>query len=1193
MHNNRNRKLGSLLTVCLTVSQLLASEHHGVVKSGGIPIPGATVTATQGDKKVVTTTDDQGAYAFPNLADGVWNVEIEMLGFAPSKLEIGVAPNAPSPSWEVKLLSASDLKAKLAPPPPAESAASAAPTPAASTPAAPGPDAPKPAASTQTAQQDRPRLNRAPNAQGQQAAGRGGRGNTGFQRVDVNASGNAAENGNAANDLGDMANGSDLAQSANDALVIGGSVSSGVGMPAGENDWAFGGRGPGGFGPDGGFGPGMGFGPGGGGIGAGDGTNNNNGDNGPGGGRGGVGGPGGRGGPMMAGGGPGGRGGFGGPGGGFGGGFGGPGGGRGGFGGPGGGRGGRDGGRGAAAGRNMNAFGNGRRNPRMRYNGNLAIIEDNSALNARQFSITGQDTPKPSTQNARITAVFGGPLKIPHLVSGQKTTFNVNYQFARSRNGSTITTLMPSEAIRNGDFSQAVNLQGQPVTIFDPNTGSPFPGNIIPQNRISTQALGLLAFYPLPNFTSSNLRYNYQTALVNSSNQDNVNARISHTVNTKNQINGNFSFQHADGNNINVFGFTGGSSQRALNTGVNWTYHFTTRNINTFGVNFSRNTQTTSPFFANRVNVSGNLGITGNNQDPNYWGPPSLTFSNAFSSLSDQSTSLNRAQTIAINDAVRWFHKTHNFTFGGDFRRVLNNPLSQQNPRGTFGFTGTNTALNGIGGYDFADFLLGLPDTSQIAYGNADKYFRSHWLSAYMTDDWRLSSQLSLNLGFRWDYQMPTTEKYGRLVNLNIGSGFSTAQTVCATTVAGCLPAAQAGYPDALVKGDPRAIQPRVGYAWRPLKKGTLVIRGGYGLYYNTSVFQALVNQMAQQSPLSYSLIDSSSIVPLTLANGFPLVTTTPITTFAVDPNFRIGYAQVWQTAIQQNLPWSLVGTVTYSGAKGTHQAQEFIPNSAPAGSTPACASCPTNFYYMTTGGNTISNNLWLQLMRRFRSGFSGNLSYQHANSIDNSAAGGGGRGGGQGGARVVAQNWLDLDAERARTSGIRSNTLNASMQFSTGMGGRGGALRNGFTGRLLRGWTVMNTFSFASGAPLTPTVLSRTLGGTGITGPLRATYTGLPVFLDDGVLNPAAFIAPLPGTYGNAGRNIITGPNLFSMNSSLSRTIRFGERRNVDLRVDARNVLNHVSFNSWNTTVGSTQYGLPTGAAAMRSMSATMRFRF
>src|SRR5690242_4010612 len=90
---------GRLMAACLAVTALLASEHHGVVKSGGLPIPGATVTATQGDKKQVTTTDEKGAYAFPELADGVWTLQVEMLGFAKSSLEIGVAANAPSPEW--------------------------------------------------------------------------------------------------------------------------------------------------------------------------------------------------------------------------------------------------------------------------------------------------------------------------------------------------------------------------------------------------------------------------------------------------------------------------------------------------------------------------------------------------------------------------------------------------------------------------------------------------------------------------------------------------------------------------------------------------------------------------------------------------------------------------------------------------------------------------------------------------------------------------------------------------------------------------------------------------------------------------------------------------------------------------------------------------------------------------------------
>jgi trimeric autotransporter adhesin len=1174
---------GCLAAVLLAGAALFASEHHGVVQSGGLPVPGATVTATQGSKKLVTTTDDQGAYGFADLPDGVWTITVDMLGFAKLSEEVGVAAMAPSPTWNLKLLSAAEVKsavAALKTPAPAAPAtivtASAQPAPAA--PAKNDETKPNPTA-TASVQPDKPAA--APAAGGRGTAngsrpsirsavaqnGRGGQ--NGFQRMDVNASQDAGAAGQ--QDAQPEMASPDLAQSSNDAFVVGGSISSGVAMPQ-QNDW-FGGRGPGDgmFGP-GGMGMGMG-GPGGDGMQSQDGAPAGGGRGGPGGG-----GPGG------------GRGGFGGPGGGGpgGGGFGG-GGGRGNFAG---GRGGRDGQNGRG-GRNTNAFGNGRRDARMRYNGNIAVIYDNSAMDARSFSLTGQDTPKPSTANARMTAMFGGPLKIPHLLDGKKTTFNVNYQFTRARTGNVISSLVPTADERAGNFANVTDLQGKPVTIYDPTSGIPFTGNSIPQNRISPQATGLLAFYPLPNFSGTNQRYNYQTSLVGVNNQDNVNTRISHTVNTKNQINGNFSYQRADGSSPNLFNFVTSNHQSAYNTGVNWTYHFTTRLFNTASLNFSRNSQSTTPFFANRTNISGELGITGNDQNPNFWGPPSLGFANGFASLSDGNTVFNRAQTTAFSESVRWFHDKHNFTFGGDTRRILNSPISQQNPRGSFNFTGSLTSLNGVGGFDMADFLLGLPATSNIAYGNADKYFNNGWYSLYGTDDWRLTTKLSLTLGLRWDYQLPTTEKYGRLVNMNIGPGFTTATAVCATSVAGCTPASQAGFTNSLMNGDAREIQPRIGFAWRPINKGTLVIRGGYGLYYNTTAYQSIVSQMSQQSPLSYSLIDSAAIVPLTLANGFPVVNKTPVTTFAVDPNFRIGYVHSWQLAVQQNLPWSLVGTVTYSGAKGTHQMQEFIPNSAPAGTTYYCTTCPSNFYYMTTGGNTISNNIWLQLQRRFRSGFSGNLMYMHANSIDDGSAGGGGRGGGNGSAALIAQNWLDLDAERARSSGIREHTMNAMMQYSTGMGARGGALMKGLKGTLLRDWTVTSTFTVASGAPLTPGVISKALGGTGIIGPLRANYTGLPVYNPDGTLNPAAFGLPTAGTYGDAGRNTITGPMIFSMNASAGRIIRIGERKSVDLRIDSRNPLNHVVFTSWNTTVGSTQFGLPSSVNPMRSLTATLRFRF
>lgn len=1171
---------GRILAVWVGAAGLLASEHHGVVQAGGMPVPGATVTAVQGDKKQATTTDDNGAYSFPDLEDGVWTIQVEMLGFGKISREVGIAPEAPSPTWELKMLSAADLKKSLAPAP--------APAPAmtAAAPATPAPPKTNPTAAA------------APAPGGGRGNGNGfggGRGGPGgnrpsiraaaqqansFQRLDVNSTGDLASAGADTNIGMPQDNGT----GAGDAMVINGSVNQDLGM-AQQNDWGPGG--PGGFGGRGGDMGGFG-GPGGMAV-------INGGPGGDNAGAPAVGGPGGRGGP----GGPGGfgGGGFGGPGGrgGFGGGFGGPGG-RG-FGGPGG-RGGRDGGRGGR-GPNNASFGNGRRNARPRYNTNVAFTLDNSIWDARPYSLTGADTPKPATANARMTASTGGPLKIPHVLSGDKTTFFLNYQLTRSRTGSTSSNLVPTLDERNGIFTGLLNPQTlQPVTIYDPTTGNPFPNNVIPQSRISSQALGLLNYYPLPNLIG-NSRYNYQVPLVNTTNQDNVNLRIMQTINAKNQVNGGVGYQRQNLVTPNQagFGFNDTTAQSAVNANVSYIYHITTRVIDTLGYNFSRNTQRATPYFANTTNVSGELGITGNYQAPNFYGPPSLGFSNSsFAGLSDGNLAVNRAQTSALSNTVLWIHGTHNVRIGGDFRRQQSNPISQSNPRGNFGFTGAATG-NGAGGvgFDFADFLLGLPDTSTIAYGNADKYFRNSWFDAYAQDDWRITTKLSLQLGLRWEYQAPINELYGRLVNLNVGPNYSSFTTLCATPPATatsggtCQPGSSVGLPGSLVRTNPHEFQPRIGLAWRPFPKHSTVVRGGYGVYYNTSVYQSIAQSMAQQSPLSYTLNDTSALGLLTLANGFPQLNPVRLSTFAIDPNFQLGFLHYWQVSVQQNLPAALVSTFTYAGNKGTHQPQTFVPNSN-AGTVPypcvVAATCPSNMIYETSGGNSTLEMASAQLQRRFRSGFSGNVIYTFAHAIDE------GNVGGRGGAGSIAQNWLDLNAERANSSLVRRHSLSVQSQYSTGVGTRGGALLKGWKGTLLKDWTLITNINVSSGPFLTPTILSRTLGGSAITGPLRADLTGQPLFLD-GSLNPLAFQTPAVGAYGNAGRDIIQGPTTFSLNASAGRIFRVGERRNIDLRFDSTNALNHVNFRSYNTAFGSAQFGLLQSPSAMRVFTATLRFRF
>ena len=204
------------------------------------------------------------------------------------------------------------------------------------------------------------------------------------------------------------------------------------------------------------------------------------------------------------------------------------------------------------------AFGNNRRG-RALYNGGFAIVSDNSALNARPYSLTGQDTPNPSYNRVTTGFNFGGPLRIPKLVRNGPNFF-FGYQRTQNRNASVQSGLMPTDAQRRGDLSQTS------TPIIDPLTGTPFAGNQIPLNRISPQAAALLNLYPSPNFQST--RYNYQTALVGTMHQDSMQVRLNRSLNARNQIAGDFAMQRTASDDPNLMRFLDTNRTLGLNSSV-------------------------------------------------------------------------------------------------------------------------------------------------------------------------------------------------------------------------------------------------------------------------------------------------------------------------------------------------------------------------------------------------------------------------------------------------------------------------------------------------------------------------------------------------------------------------------------------------------------------------------------------------
>ncbi|MGH9430279.1 MAG: carboxypeptidase regulatory-like domain-containing protein [Terriglobia bacterium] len=858
------------------------------------------------------------------------------------------------------------------------------------------------------------------------------------------------------------------------------------------------------------------------------------------------------------------------------------------------------------------AFGNYRSGPGGLYNGGIGVILDNSALDAAPYSLSGQKTAKPAYNRVTALASFGGPLRIPHLLPNGPMVF-VGYQWTRDVNFTTLSALVPDLAERNGDFSDVLNLLGQPVQIFNPTTGLPFAGNVIPQSTISPQARALLNLYPQPNF-SGNPKYNYQAPIVSNTDQDALQSRFDQMLGAKNQLDGGLAFLSTKNAAPNLFGFLDGTDLSGIDTSIHWSHELNQRLYLNLGYRFNRLATRATPYFENRENVSGETGISGNDQNAMNWGPPALNFASGIAGLSDSLASYNRNQTSAVSYSVLWNHNAEDITIGGDFRRQEFNDLSQQNPRGTFTFTGAATqSATGSGGYDLADFLLGIPDTSSIAFGNADKYFRESAYDAYLDDNYHVRAGLTVDAGVRWEYGAPITELYNRLVNLDIAPGFAAAAPVVANDPVGPLTGLR--YPASLIEPDWTGFEPRVGVAWRPIADSSLVVRAGYGIYDNTSVYQTIAMQMAQQAPLSKSLtVQNSAACPLTLANGFTTCPTVTPDNFAIDPNFRVGYAQNWDAEIQSDLPGSLQLTATYLGTKGTRGLQEFLPNTYPIGAANRCPACPAGFIYFASNGNSSREALQVQLRRRLSGGLAATVAYTYSKAIeDDSLLGGQGAvaaqsstmvpwlmqgvaqsGGTAQGSGTIAQNWRNLAAERSLSPFDQRHLLNARLQYTTGMGVAGGTLMSGWKGALFKKWTFLTEITVGSGFPETPVYLAA-VPGTGVTGSIRPNYTGTPLYaapagLD---LNPAAFEPASAGQWGNAGRNSIIGPAQFSLDASMGRTFPVRGRWKLDLRLDSTNVINHVNFTSWYTTINGAQFGLPAAASPMRSVQATLRLRF
>jgi hypothetical protein len=863
-----------------------------------------------------------------------------------------------------------------------------------------------------------------------------------------------------------------------------------------------------------------------------------------------------------------------------------------------------------------------------RLRGNIMESYTNSVFDAHPYPLNLAESPQIPSYTEQFVGSIGGPLVIPKIYNGgNKTSFFVNYSLTRGKSPFDSVATVPTLLERMGDFSQAVIPSGTaagtvPIIYNSLSSsmcsqvapGAPFPNNAIPTTCLNKAAMGLLSYIPLPNVPGATIQnFHLQESLPTAN--DRVMARIGEQLSAKDSLNAMYFFNSARSNSVSSFpDLTSNTSTRSQNLNLSETHTLGSRTVNILTANFNRQRTSLLNGFAYKQDIAagtapGDLGITGISTSPINWGLPMTQFTN-FTGLNDVIPSLTRNQTLRAMDVFLRNVGKHNIRLGGEVRRVQQNLLTDPNARGTFEFSGYTTSDFGTKGlpvantgFDFADFLLGLPQTTSVRFGDTSNYFRSWVYDGFIQDDWRVTGHLTILYGLRYEFFQPFTEKYDRLSDLAFSPGFSSAVLTCIN------PAYTAcqnpGHlPSSLLRSDDHNFAPRIGVAYRPWSKHSLVLRTGYGIFYDGNLYSRIYTNMASQPPFATaSTLVTTPKQALTLENGFPTVGPNILTnTFALDSNFRTPYAQTWNLSLEDEIVRNVILSVGYIGTKGSKLQLLLAPDTVPPGApiTSGSQTALKNalaFTYETDGADSIYNALQVGLRRQFHGGFSMSGQYVFSKSIDDAASVGGA-------GNIVAQNYQDLRAERGLSSFDVRNKLLINHIYQLPFGEQRRWLnRAGTARRILGDWQLSGVTTIQSGTPYTAQILGNlsNRAGTAAISNLRADATGQPVVLPRSertaldFFNTSAFSQPDPGVYGDAGRDTIPGPGFVNFNMSLDKQVVLSREHGIqgDFRVSSDNIFNTPKFTGLSTTVNGQGFGRVTSVGAMRSVIFSLRLRF
>ena len=839
------------------------------------------------------------------------------------------------------------------------------------------------------------------------------------------------------------------------------------------------------------------------------------------------------------------------------------------------------------------------------YHGSAFYDFNSSALNSLSFGqvLTGvtRDDPNSDTSQHRYGMSVGGPL------ISKKTFFFANYEGLRDKSiqGGGRATL-PTAAMRNGNFSATS------IVVKDPLTGQPFPGNVIPANRISPTAQKIMNyFWPLPNLAGVTSQGGYgvfQQYMPETRKRERFDFRVDQEAGAKNTIFARASYQLRDPRTFRFEAGTALTNMPLINDTLTtyamiggWTSILTNTLVNEMRVGYNYDHSNMSSTLQ-AMDVARQLGIeTPPSIGPDVLGFPSIQFvtsTNRPTNIADTGRNTNRVQnqnSLSFADNLSWVKDTHSIRMGtlitrnsavDGFGRGLNN-------RGAYRFTGSQT------GNAYADFLLGLPNrVDEQVSTRGDLNGHSTDFAVFMQDDWRVSNNLTVFLGLRYEIAGAWHENGQMLANFQaINGGY---HIVANKDVWAKLPpglsspssqwyshvklASDLGLPDTLMNNDYNNFSPRLGFAYRLDQKGKTVLRGGFGIFHPTAAVQGIRDQLAANE-FRYTIRRAPGPFEQAYSKGVGIPSNDDFGTQGIWPDTQMPDIYQYNLTIERELPGALGLRASYLGSTMRKLLVNREYNSLKPSTVDFCNGCPEDnvrrpfpLYgsYMNMIENTGEGQFHaaqFELTRRFKAGVAFDIAYTFAHSDSNAPDSGNSSLG------VLQYDPYNLETDRGPDPYVVKHRLlvNATVDLPVGRERRFGSEMPVWADKLFGGWTVATIFQARSGANLTPFFSlgysSYTPYNLGFNPDATGVWVGdtyKPNLVGDPkanvpagmFFNPAAYAMPGPGQFpGTTPRNSLVGPGNWIVNFAFYKDVIARKNLKVQFTATLDNAFNKPQF--------------------------------